>query len=149
MLIVVSEALVDAAKGPHESWQKDRRSPYTMAEFERRLEQMLPGIREFCRWMKPGQKTSFARLMYNRVYKHNYSGTSDRGENHDKSTRATRSGEDWRRKVPADHNYRRLYDDVRQNRLSVVPRWWEQLAIDPRPKLAAYYSEWKAVTNNV
>jgi hypothetical protein len=59
------------------------------------LESLFPGISDYMdkAW---DWKTPWPLLLKNRVYKMYYSGTSDRGTEHDPLTRATVSREHWR-----------------------------------------------------
>lgn len=123
---VMADAVITRAKGTMEAWVYDRRCPLSPEEFCRQMEALLPGFME---WIKETRKTqSPIDDLINRVFKMYYSGTSDRGTNHDPSTRAVaESGEHWHKKVPSNSHWWTLHEMVFHHSISSIPNWKEQL----------------------
>lgn len=132
---VVAAALLDRAAGSEEVRVVDRQAFLPLEEFGRQLELALPGWRAVAERYLPGRKTDLLELLYNRDYKGvRYSGTSDRGVGHDPLTRAAASGEHWRRHVPVGSPLHDVYEKLRANRVTTVPRW-QQYLVDGEGRL--------------
>lgn len=124
---VVADAILLRPKGTMDAWVIDRKLPMPFEEFERQLELILPGVWEFIERTMGYLKTTKARLLYNRVYKMYYSGTSDRGLNHDPRTRACESGEHWHKFVPEGDPLRNLHDNILRSMIVRVANWSDYL----------------------
>jgi hypothetical protein len=125
--IVVASALEDQWKGSWEGRVVDRNS-MPFKEWEHRMAQALPGCWEIAPTVMPGRKTDLAKLLKNRPYKRDiYSGTSDRGKNHDPRTRAAVPKESWRRRITPSDPLMKIYEDLRTGRIIVVENWQEYL----------------------
>jgi len=124
--VVAAEAVGLTYYGTMEVLQNKRAQPIGFCD---RLSQMLPGWHEERAseyLVKCGRMpdSTLSDLLWNRVYKGAaYSGTSDRGPNHDPRTRNTQSKEHWTRKVPSGHSLFQLHEDIRRG----IPRPdWKQ-----------------------
>lgn len=98
-LVIASEQLCTVASGSEGGLLEDRNwskkwniSPEWL---RKELEVIFPGICDHLDSAWSGV-TPWERNLLNRVYKMYYSGTSDRGSDHDPKTRATISREHWR-----------------------------------------------------
>lgn len=125
---VVADAVVSRAKGGAESWLTDRSAHLRLEEFGRQMDRLLPGWREKAAELMPGRKTDAVRLLFNRVYKMHYSGTSDRGRRHDPLTRASESDEHWTKHIPVTHPLRSVHAAVASGQLTVIPEWRQYLS---------------------
>lgn len=128
VIVVVAEAITTQAKGSIEAWRKDRRRPFSLPVFEARVERMLPGVWKVARdRMKKKRVTPLPVLLWNRVYKMHYNGTSARGKNHDPKTRDGESSEYWTNKVPVDSPLRAIYEQVLRGQITHVENWEQYL----------------------
>ncbi len=123
VLKIIGDALAIRAKGSSEAWQRDRRFRLTEAEFGKRMDHVAPGWRWWAANYIGKRATPYERLLMNRIYKMYYSGTSDRGPNHDPTTRAAQSDEHWSKHFAADHPLGRLHDDIVKGHSQVLN--WE------------------------
>lgn len=112
VLKIMADAVFETAKGTSDAWKKDRSSPITKEQFRDRMEMLAPGWQTYMQETNGSRKTPWDELLYNRVYKMHYSGTSDRGKNHDPSTRACESGEHWTKRFHMDDPLARLHEAV-------------------------------------
>lgn len=127
---IVADALFIRAKGTAEAWTVDRASHLSHAEFGQQMEAFLPGWQEHIEATMPGRATDRVLLLYNRVYKMHYSGTSDRQAPHNPRTRATQSREHWLRHIPTNHPLRLIHEQVARGQVSHIPNWQEYLGQD-------------------
>lgn len=71
----------------------EERKQLSKEELWRRVEVAAPGITTYIEETRTGE--DLKKNLHNRVYKMYYSGTSDRGPDHDPETRARMSDEHW------------------------------------------------------
>lgn len=126
-LIVVADAIVLRARGTTDGWGVNRNAPMPRKQFKLLLGELLPGVWHWVLITAPKRKTKPEDLLYNRVYKGYYSGTSDRGKHHDPWTRACESREHWKKKVPEGHHLRKLHDQILRGLISKLPNWTKVL----------------------
>jgi hypothetical protein len=122
-LKVVADAVVIAHKGSIDAALADR-NYISPAALKARLEQLLPGLEQYI--AERPSKDPYAQLK-NRVYKMYYSGTSDRGRDHDPRTRAAMSREHWRNQVPAADELALLHDKVMRGSVATIKDWRSRL----------------------
>ena len=120
---VIADAVVVRAKGTADAWTVDRNAPMSMREFRRVIESLLPGVWDWVESQTPNHKTDCARLLYSRVYKQFYNGTSARGKRHDPNTRASQSVEYWKNRVPEGSILRDMHQRVVRGLLNKISDW--------------------------
>jgi hypothetical protein len=122
-LVVIADAVFITHKGTIDAALADRRF-ISLAAFSNRLNHLLPG---FSRYMANHPTKKPYSNLKNRVYKMYYSGTSDRGPDHDPKTRAAVSKEHWRHKVAPDSDLALLHDQVMRGTIVQIPDWRDRL----------------------
>lgn len=126
VLKIIAHAILVRAKGSSDAWKVDRKQRLSRKEFGRRMDAMCPGWREWARENKPGVVTPLEELLSNRVYKMYYSGTSDRGSDHDPATRACESKEHWTKHFAATSMLGQLHERVERGEVC-VENWKDYL----------------------
>src|ERR1700733_2759565 len=121
---VVAHALMTRPKGSDDLAIEDRHNEISLEQFAEQMEAMLPGWQEEVKDVATRRrKTPLPALLWNRAYKMLYSGTSDRGKNHDPRTRAMVSKEHWKAYIPVGHPYRKIHDDIMTHKITTVKDW--------------------------
>jgi hypothetical protein len=127
VLLVGADAIILQAKGTQESWVKDRKRRIHQITFQARMDALFPGWESFVIETMPARTSKRIDLLANRVYKMYYSGTSDRGDNHDPLTRACESGEHWRKRVPLGSPLHIMHEGIARGLIMMVSNWRDYL----------------------
>lgn len=127
VLKIVADAIVQRAKGTGDSWYKDRSRGITAIVFEQHMDRFCPGWKEYLTETNGTRVSPWAELLLNRVFKMHYSGTSDRGTDHDPSTRAAMSREHWSYHFHVNHPLSRLHESVCRGQVLTIENWKEYL----------------------
>lgn len=126
VLVLAMDAIIERALGAPVQWCH-RACPLSLTDISGQMHLLVPGWRSWVADNHVPTKTPPLRLLRNRVYKMYYSGTSDRGANHDPATRATMSKEHYSKHLAPDHPLVRLRADIVACQVMTVPNWRDYL----------------------
>lgn len=128
VLKIVAHAVIINWKGTMEAHLANRKG-YPKHLLKERMDTLCPGWSEWYRDTfgervpKTKNSCAYTDLLDNRVYKMYYSGSSDRGKDHDPNTRAAPSKEHYLRRIPTGDPLLTLHEDVRRGKILSIPDW--------------------------